>query len=97
MDAIDPNDPFDPRTDAYRIATAVNWALNSQLPGIPQDLIPADATITRHPRHRSVPAGGGDGSILTWVEYIWTVTLRGQWAVDLDSGGVPKGPPRRIR
>jgi len=33
---------------------------------------------------------------LVWYEDDFTVIFRGQWAVDLDIGGVPDNPPYQV-
>ena len=78
------------------IATALEWAKFSTVPGIPKDFTQADATVTEHSITRT-EREGGDGEVSLWEEKRWTVLLRGAWAVDLDSTGAPEREPRRVR
>ncbi|HEX6797661.1 MAG TPA: hypothetical protein VF116_08105 [Ktedonobacterales bacterium] len=79
--------------EADRIDTAIGWAKQFPDKGVPDDIGPADATVKTHSVTHQVIESTGP---YTWEEPEWTVVIRGQWAVDLDSRGVPKGPPYYI-
>lgn len=83
----------DATVEADRIATAIGWAKQFTDEGVPDDIEAADAKVQTHSVMHQVMESTGP---LMWEEPEWTVVIRDQWAVDLDSGGVPKGAPRRI-
>lgn len=74
-------------------AIAVDWALNFIPLGIPSDLTTADAQIQVRPKRRE---SMGSIAPLTWIEWEYTVHLRGDWAVDLDVQGNPIGEPFKV-
>jgi hypothetical protein len=79
-------------------ATAINWAKQFPERGVPNDLTEADArVIPRRIRNRAQESGmdGTQEIILDYDEY--TVEFRGEWLVDLDEQGIPKGPPMHRR
>jgi len=73
-------------------ASAVAWALQFTPLGIPADLTMADAQIEVRPKRREIMDAVAP---LSWIEWEYTVYLREEWIVDLDSRGNPDGEPRR--
>ena len=81
--------PTSEQLGEYKV-TAVDWALNFTPLGVPSDLTTADAQIQVRPRRRESMKSLAP---LSWIEWEYTVTLRGGWAVDLDVRGDPIGEP----
>jgi hypothetical protein len=81
------------QADQDHIATAINWARQFPVLGIPSDISEHDCAIETRPVFHKVQEI--DGPII-WQESEWHVVIRNRWVIDLNTMGVPDGPPRQI-